>query len=58
MATGFLMEHLGPHALWAYSATVATLLLLFVAYRWIVRPAVTVEPDTPPTQPPQQVVTN
>lgn len=57
--TGFLMERLGPYSLWVYSAAIAALLLAFVAYRWIVRPAVTVEVDAPSTQPaPQQVVSN
>ena len=56
--TGFLMQRLGPYSLWIYSAAIAALLLLFVAYRWIVRPAVTIDAAAPQPQPPQEVVTN
>lgn len=56
--TGWLMQHLGPHFLWAYAATISALLLVFVAYRWIVRPAVVVDTEAPAPQAPQEVVAN
>ncbi len=56
--TGWLIQHLGPYMLWAYAATIATLLLVFVAYRWIVRPAVTVDAAAPTPRTPQEVVAN
>ncbi len=38
----WIMAWFGPHALFLYSATFAALLLLFIVYRWRVRPEVLV----------------
>lgn len=52
LLTGAAMQHLGPHWLWAYAAAVALLLLIFVAYRWVRRPAVVREQQAPQIETP------
>jgi MFS family permease len=43
---GSLMD-IDVHALWIYVAGIAGLLLLFLAYRWVVRPQVVPDPSAP-----------
>lgn len=43
---GWLMDF-DVHAMWIYVGTIALLLLLFLAYRWVVRPQVVPDPAAP-----------
>jgi len=54
---GYLMQYLGPYSLWFYVAGVSALLLVFVAYRWVVRPQVEVDAEAPTPKPPREGVT-
>ena len=56
IACGSLMD-IDVHALWIYVASIAGLLLLFLAYRWIVRPQVVPDPAAPVPEPPREGVT-
>jgi len=53
---GRLMD-IDVHALWIYVGAIAALLLLFLAYRWIVRPQVVPDPAAPTPKPPREGVT-
>jgi MFS family permease len=50
---GALMD-IDVHALWIYVGAIAALLLLFLTYRWIVRPHVVPDPDAPATKAPRE----
>ncbi|HKY94515.1 MAG TPA: MFS transporter [Kiloniellales bacterium] len=54
---GSLMD-IDVHALWIYVGSIAGLLLLFLAYRWMVRPQVVPDPSAPAApSPPREGVT-
>ena len=54
---GYLMERVDVHALWLYVVAIATLLLAFLAYRWVVRPEIVPDPNAPATKAPREGVT-